>query len=303
MPARTIIVGDIHGMHAELVALVTELGLTKDDVLVSAGDIVDKGPESAKAVAYLRELRDEGYNVIVVKGNHEDKHERFRVALARGGEKAAMNMKGAEELAAINADLSPEDVAFIESAVIYHRIPEHNALVVHAGIMPTLEELPALDEYAAMSRKDQAKFDRVLRVRHVTGKAVVKYTIEFTYEGDDYGSLSIPELAKRARSAKPVKSTVRPAGSFIALGEEGGDDPFWAEVYDGRFGHVYFGHSPDVDGPMQFAHATGLDTGAVFGGKLTAVILDPGTAEAPLPSPRYVSVQASGKFCKTLWED
>ena len=63
-------------------------------------------------------------------------------------------------------------------------------------------------------------------------------------------------------------------GCFIGLGEEKPSDPYWADVYDGRFGHVIFGHQPFIDGVKYFKHATGIDTGAVFGGTLTALIVN-----------------------------
>jgi serine/threonine protein phosphatase 1 len=300
MGQRTIIIGDIHGMLDELMRLLAALGLTMDDVLVSAGDVVDKGPESAKCVQALRGLREQGYSVVVVKGNHEDKHERFRAAYAKAGDK--VKMKGMDELKAITADLSPEDVAFLDTAVIYHAIPEHKAMVVHAGIMPSLESLPTLDEYAGWSKGERSKFDRVLRVRHVTGEAKAKVVVEFQLDGmsdAEIASLSPQEVAEMCSEAAVVKVQMRPKGSFISLGQETEADPFWADVYDGRFGHVYFGHSPypDAEEPVQFAHATGLDTGAVFGGKLSAVVLEDGQ------EPRFVSVDASGKFASSYLEE
>lgn len=62
-------------------------------------------------------------------------------------------------------------------------------------------------------------------------------------------------------------------GRMLALGSETASDPFWAEVYDGRFGHLVFGHSPFLDGPAHFAFATGIDTGCVHGGALTAMLI------------------------------
>ena len=63
-------------------------------------------------------------------------------------------------------------------------------------------------------------------------------------------------------------------GHFISLGHEKPNDPYWADVYDGRFGHVIFGHQPFMDGVKYFTNATGIDTGAVFGGTLTALIVN-----------------------------
>jgi hypothetical protein len=139
--------------------------------------------------------------------------------------------------------------------------------------------------------------DMLMRVRHVTGKTVQKVTIEFTVDGD--GTFNIPELVKRARSQVPIKASRRDKGSFIPLGQETPEDPFWADVYDGRFGTVYFGHSPypEAAEPVEFPHAVGVDLGAVFGNRLAAAIVEPDGSRS------FVSVPSSGKFCKTLWED
>ena len=68
--------------------------------------------------------------------------------------------------------------------------------------------------------------------------------------------------------------------------------------YDGRFGHVFFGHNPypDEPKPVRFAHATGIDLGAVFGGRLAAAVLSGG-------EPEFVSVLSRGKFSETLWDN
>jgi serine/threonine protein phosphatase 1 len=79
-------------------------------------------------------------------------------------------------------------------------------------------------------------------------------------------------------------------GKFLPLGHNTEADPFWADIYDGRFGHVLFGHEPFMDGPGIFPHATGLDTGAVHGGSLTALVLD------ALGERSFVSVSCTKSF-------
>lgn len=51
------------------------------------------------------------------------------------------------------------------------------------------------------------------------------------------------------------------SGKMVAFGAEGPYDPFWASTYDGRYGHVVFGHNP-WGGGMGFTHASGIDAGA-----------------------------------------
>lgn len=62
-------------------------------------------------------------------------------------------------------------------------------------------------------------------------------------------------------------------GDFMGLNEEAPNMYFWAEKYDGRFGKVVFGHQPFIGEEVKrFPNAFGIDTGCVFGGKLTALV-------------------------------
>ncbi|MEV0128611.1 metallophosphoesterase family protein [Dactylosporangium sp. NPDC050688] len=69
---RTVIVGDIHGCFDELMELLDAVRLCPDDLLVSVGDLVDRGPKPAEVVAYFRQRP----NSVALMGNHERKHVR-----------------------------------------------------------------------------------------------------------------------------------------------------------------------------------------------------------------------------------
>jgi serine/threonine protein phosphatase 1 len=43
---KTLIIGDIHGCHAELQALLEKAGLGAGDAIIGIGDMVDRGPET-----------------------------------------------------------------------------------------------------------------------------------------------------------------------------------------------------------------------------------------------------------------
>ena len=250
--------------------------------------------------------------------------------------KNVASFRNAQELLRVNSHLSPDDVAFLETAVLFHTIPEHRAVVVHGGILPDMNPRspgtpggrvpPGTLSLQAMPRPERDTWMRALRVRHVTGADQVKVTIEFDVDpeaegaaagklrcagedwfaepGDAISEYAVgPLLAARrgtpSRGAVFVKRTVRAKGSMVALGEETEADPFWAEVYDGRFGHAFYGHTPYTDRatPMKWEHATGIDLGCVHGGRLCAAVLEVGK------EPVYVSVPARQKYATSFYDE
>lgn len=67
---RTLVIGDIHGC---LTALETVLNLAKvrsDDLLVTLGDYVDRGPHSRQVLDWLIDRERDG-NLIALRGNHD----------------------------------------------------------------------------------------------------------------------------------------------------------------------------------------------------------------------------------------
>jgi len=64
---RTIIVGDIHGCWQELADLLDGLRFSPEDLLISVGDLVDRGPDSWRVARFFRTTP----NAHTVLGNHE----------------------------------------------------------------------------------------------------------------------------------------------------------------------------------------------------------------------------------------
>jgi serine/threonine protein phosphatase 1 len=69
MPS-TLIIGDIHACYFEMLDLLEKAGIGDDDLVVSVGDIVDRGPEPREVIEFFRNRK----NSIVIIGNHERKH-------------------------------------------------------------------------------------------------------------------------------------------------------------------------------------------------------------------------------------
>jgi serine/threonine protein phosphatase 1 len=69
---NTLIIGDIHGCHAELLDLLDRAGIGDDDLVVSVGDLVDRGPEPGAVLDFFQTRAAS----VTICGNHERKHVR-----------------------------------------------------------------------------------------------------------------------------------------------------------------------------------------------------------------------------------
>lgn len=67
---RILAVGDIHGCYRSLDLLLAIVQPTRDDVLVTLGDYVDRGPNSCQVIDRLLEL-EHSTRLIPLRGNHE----------------------------------------------------------------------------------------------------------------------------------------------------------------------------------------------------------------------------------------
>jgi serine/threonine protein phosphatase 1 len=65
---RAIVLTDIHGCMEELQRKLKEINFCEDDVLVIAGDAIDRGPDSLAVVNFIAKSP----NVYCIRGNHED---------------------------------------------------------------------------------------------------------------------------------------------------------------------------------------------------------------------------------------
>lgn len=112
---RTLLIGDVHGCLDELRTLIARAALGAEDRVVLLGDLVAKGPDSLGVVDYVR---DQGFEAIM--GNHE-----AHVLGAWDGEHAE-----------IKEGLGPLGLAWIAALPLTLRLPEHNVIAVHAGLVP-----------------------------------------------------------------------------------------------------------------------------------------------------------------------
>src|SRR5579872_4607099 len=67
---RVLAIGDIHGCLGPLDDLLKWVAPTRDDLVITLGDYVDRGPDSRGVLNRLFELKQQ-LNMICLRGNHE----------------------------------------------------------------------------------------------------------------------------------------------------------------------------------------------------------------------------------------
>ncbi|OAI48396.1 serine/threonine protein phosphatase [Planctomycetaceae bacterium SCGC AG-212-F19] len=67
---RILAIGDIHGCLTALDRLLAEVRPERDDLIITLGDYVDRGPDSKGVIDRLLELR-QACNLIALRGNHD----------------------------------------------------------------------------------------------------------------------------------------------------------------------------------------------------------------------------------------
>ncbi len=125
--SATIVIGDVHGCADELSALLAACGHRKNDHVVLVGDLVAKGPDSHGVLALVREC-----GARAVLGNHDASLLRLHAKLAAGETIPA----GRADQLALARTLDDDDWALLASLPYWLRLPQFDALVVHAGVVP-----------------------------------------------------------------------------------------------------------------------------------------------------------------------
>lgn len=64
-------IGDIHGCNRSFQALLRKIELQQNDELVLVGDYIDRGPDSKGVLDTIFKLRQAGFSVHCLRGNHE----------------------------------------------------------------------------------------------------------------------------------------------------------------------------------------------------------------------------------------
>jgi serine/threonine protein phosphatase 1 len=134
---RHLAIGDIHGCFNALTTLVDHVGLRPDDTIVTLGDYVDRGPNSAAVLDFIIEL-SRTHNLVPLRGNHEimmldsrQKQSWFHAWLNYGGDATLISYTGGSFDAAAFESIPDTHIDFLENKLLpYYECESH--FFVHA---------------------------------------------------------------------------------------------------------------------------------------------------------------------------
>ncbi|MBF0214873.1 MAG: symmetrical bis(5'-nucleosyl)-tetraphosphatase [Magnetococcales bacterium] len=275
-------IGDVHGCLPELKALLKAIDFRADrDRLWFVGDLINRGPDSLGVWRFVRDL---GESAVTLMGNHEV---RALSGLSGRPDRAFSNQM------AFVAEAPDRDAlyAWLRGLPLMHHDAALRARMVHAGICPGWSPEQALERAARV----QAILRDDLRIGPF-----------FAATPDTFPDRDPPPEDETARDhfALAVMTRLRlchPDGRLVwsVPGARGGlafrpdpDSPYrpWHRVLDGwpEDEWLIYGHWA-VAGLTRHGPFLGMDSGCVYGGRLSAVRLDhPDAPVTQVNSPGYV---------------
>jgi serine/threonine protein phosphatase 1 len=169
--SRHLAIGDIHGCITALRTLLDFVGLRPDDTIVTLGDYVDRGPDSAGVIDYVMQLGKQ-HRVVALRGNHEimmldarDKMSWSVPWLSYGGEETLRSYAAVSGEPGSFADVPAEHFDFLENQLLdYYESDSH--FFVHANVDPKVP---------LAKQKDPALFWQKYKdpAPHCSGKTMV----------------------------------------------------------------------------------------------------------------------------------
>ena len=267
----TYAIGDLQGCYASLLVLLDKLNFNKTtDSLWFAGDLVNRGPDSLSTLRFVKSLGD---NAVSVLGNH-DLH---LLAIANG----VKTTRSADQQRILDAEDSEELLQWLSTRPLLHHDNKLNYTISHAGIYPlwTLEQ--AKDCAAELENELKNNLHEFLN--NMYGNKPDSWD----------SSLSGFERLRFICNCFTRMRYCYPDGrlDFSSNGAPGTipeDALPWFEIENRQCSNekLLFGHWSTL-GMIDKKNVYALDTGCVWGGKLTALRIDTAKAE-------YISVDCPG---------
>lgn len=139
---RIFAIGDIHGCAKTFEKLLFDkIQIQKTDSIYCVGDYIDRGKRSKEVIDFILGLKEEGYHIYTLRGNHEQmmldsvtNEEAMDVWLSNGGKVTMRSFK----INSVN-DLPDKYLSFFKSTEYY--IIKDNYIFVHAGLNFSIQNI------------------------------------------------------------------------------------------------------------------------------------------------------------------
>jgi len=255
----TYAIGDVQGCYDPLQALLATFKYDpKHDQLWFTGDLVNRGPQSLKVLAFVRDC---GESAVTVLGNH-DLH---CCAVACGARAVSKRDTFQDVLASSACD---ELMGWLRERPLFYRSEAHHAVISHAGIFPGWGVAEAcryaLEIQGVLRSSDYKDF-----LIHMYGNMPNLWSQDL--EGwDRYRFIS--------NAFTRMRHIDGGGGLILEEADDGSLRYPWfrapgRKAVDER---VLFGHWAALGGKTEMANVYALDTGCCWGHSLTALRLDDG---------------------------
>jgi serine/threonine protein phosphatase 1 len=140
---RRFVIGDIHGRVAALEHCLALAGFNREeDLLISLGDVCDRGEHTRESLDLLLQIK----NLVYILGNHD--HWFLEWALSGGQNIAWTAQGGRKTIRSYGGGPVPEEhIRLLQKAPLWYLLDNDTRLFVHAGIDPekALEEQSETD--------------------------------------------------------------------------------------------------------------------------------------------------------------
>lgn len=127
---RRFAISDIHGCHRTFKLLLKQIKLQKKDQLFILGDLINRGKNSAKVLDKVLELKAEGYQIYLLRGNHE---QRIINAAHKPQEQLIKTLKKNQSSDLIKSGASQWQTYLKLMESTYHYFELDHFYLVHAG--------------------------------------------------------------------------------------------------------------------------------------------------------------------------
>lgn len=181
MTCRRIVIGDVHGHYDALMSLLEAIAPDRDDEVYFLGDLIDRGPDSAKVVEFVIQ---QGYPCL--RGNHE------QMLLDAVGDGYISNSLlqtwlysgGYHTLLSYEHKIPQEHLKWFQALPTYLDLGD--IWLVHAGVHP---DIPLSQQTAEQFCWIRDEFHSMTEPFFADKLIITGHTITFTFPGVKPGQL------------------------------------------------------------------------------------------------------------------